>query len=164
MHRLIAFPVVLLAALAMSSPTTAKVDRMEFSGADYVTGPPVDDGRQWVSDDGQLHIRGLTVEYKAVSDSPYYNGTTTIVVNVNQDLATGLGTMWGTSHVVLDEFDGGFTGNWTAQFTGDDDPTWTGIGRSHGYGEVDGFQQRYTLTQAEFGDTLDGFTFSPGNK
>lgn len=137
---------------------------MDFSGADYVTGPPVDEGNQWVSDGDQLHVRGLTIEYDSVSDSEYYRGTTTVVVNMNQDLTTGLGTMWGTVDLVLDEFDGGFFGTWNAKFTGEVAPSWTGIGRSHGYGEVAGFQQRYTLIQAPFGDIVEGFTFSPGNK
>ena len=86
----------------------------------------------------------------------------TIVVNYNLDFATGTGTMWGTSHLEVDP-DRGFDGTWTAKFTGTD-PVWVGHGRSKGYGTLNGYQQRYDLASAEFGDVVKGFTFMPGNQ
>lgn len=161
MRRAATIAAALVVLLAMAVPAVAKTDRIAFSGEDRVVEQGVSLARYWVSDDGVEHMRGLVSTYASTSDSEFYEGDLTIVVNWNVDLATGKGTLWGTSHLEVDG-DGGFDGTWTAKFTGTE-TVWTGHGRSKGYGTLDGYQQRYDLAWAPFGDVVEGFTFMPGN-
>ena len=159
MRKTTAIFAALAVLLVMAVPASAKTDRMPFSGEDHLTVAP-HGGRMWVSD-GIVHVRGSMSEYDATSDSEFYVGNSSIVVNYNLDLATMRGRMWGTSTVDVAGYDGGFTGTWVGWFT----PTgWEGRGLSHGYGELAGYQQRYDLAWAPFGDAIEGFTFMPGNR
>ena len=160
MRRTTAILVALVVLLAMAVPASAKTDRIPFSGEDHLTVLP-HGGTSWISEDGVLHMRGSMSTYDASSDSEFYNGVAYIVVNFNMDLATGQGRMWGTNHIDVVGYDGGFTGKWIAWFT---ETGWEGRGHSKGYGELDGYQQRYDLESALFGDYIEGFTFMPGNK
>lgn len=164
MRKATAILVALVVLLVMAVPASAKTDRIPFSGEDHLTVPP-HGGTSWISDDGILHMRGSMSEYAATSDSDFYTGDADIVVNFNMDLATGQGRMWGTSHIDVDGYIGGFTGRWVAWFT---ETGWEGRGHARGYGDLTGYQQRYTLESAMFGDVpgdvIEGFTFLPGNK
>jgi hypothetical protein len=161
MRRAATISAALVVLLAMAVPAVAKTDRIAFSGEDTLVEQGVP-ARYWESDDGILHARGSVSTYTSTSDSDFYGGDLTIVVNYNLDPATGKGTLWGTSHLEVDG-DGGFDGTWTGKFTGTE-TVWVGHGRSKGYGSLDGYQQRYDLAWAWFGDVVEGFTFMPGNK
>lgn len=161
MRRTATIAAALVVLFTMAVPAVAKTDRIAFSGEDLFVGQVLP-GRQWVSDDGILHVRGSMSTYTSTSDSVFYGGDLTIVVNYNLDLATMTGTMWGTSHLEVDD-DGGFDGTWTGKFTGTE-TVWVGHGRSKGYGTLNGYQQRYDVAWASFGDVVEGFTFMPGNQ
>lgn len=161
MRRTATIAAALVVLFTMAVPAVAKTDRIAFSGEDLLVGQVLP-GRQWVSDDGILHVRGSMSTYTSTSDSVFYGGDLTIVVNYNLDLATMTGTMWGTSHLEVDD-DGGFDGTWTGKFTGTE-TVWVGHGRSKGYGTFNGYQQRYDVAWASFGDVVEGFTFMPGNQ
>lgn len=161
MRRTATIAAALVVLFTMAVPAVAKTDRIAFSGEDLLVGQVLP-GRQWVSDDGILHVRGSMSTYTSTSDSVFYGGDLTIVVNYNLDLATMTGTMWGTSHLEVDD-DGGFDGTWTGKFTGTE-TVWVGHGRSKGYGTLNGYQQRYDVAWASFGDVVEGFTFMPGNQ
>ena len=55
---------------------------------------------------------------------------------------------------------GGFAGTWVATFN-DDGDGWTADGRTHGYGDVEGLQQRFTVDNTGF---VTGFVMIPGGK
>ena len=158
MRRLLALITTLLLALVVVVPAQAKTERIPFEAQEAVIAVP-DPGRTWVSD-GIEHTRGLVLLYEATSDSPYYTGQTLVTVNMNVDTATGLGTMWGTSDLMLSTYDGGFAGTWVATFN-DDGDGWTADGRTHGYGDVDGLQQRFTVDHTGY---VTGFVMIPGGK
>ncbi len=151
--------VALVVLLVMAVPASAKTDRVPLSGEDHFKVAP-HGGSTWMSD-GVLHVRGSMSAYDTESDSELYQGVTSIVVNYNLDLATMQGRMWGTSHLEVTGYDGGFDGTWVGWFT---DTGWAGRGLAHGFGELTGYQARYDLHAAPFGDFVDGFIFMPGNK
>ena len=144
MKKLLAILAALMLALAVPAPAMAKTVRTPFTGTDTVAGAPIDEGRTWMTGDGLQHVRGMVVPYDSTSDNAYYQGTSTLVINWNLDTATMQGTMWGTVHLELTSFDGGFVGTWTAKFAGPDAP-WTGRGVAKGYGAAAGLFQRYQI-------------------
>lgn len=159
MRRATTILVAVVVLLTMAVPASAKTDRIPFSGEDHLTVAP-HGGRMWMSDDGVVQVRGSMSEYDARYGGEFYTGDASIVVNYTLDLATMTGRLWGTNHLDVEGYDGGFTGRWVAWFTA---TGWEGRGLSHGFGELAGYQQRYTLTSAPFGDLIEGFTFLPGN-
>lgn len=160
MRRGITIVVVLLTAFAMSLPAAATTDMIAFSGEDTLL-EVLDPGTEWYSD-GVWHVRGWTGLYDSTSDSSYYEGENVIVANWNLNLANGNGGIWGTSYIELDEFDGGFAGSWAGSWSSF---VWSARGAARGFGDLDGWQQRYDLQQTGFGtDTALGVTFDPGNR
>jgi hypothetical protein len=164
MKRLIAVMAALLTILAVPTTATAKTVRTPFTGFDTVAGAPLDDGRTWTTEDGVQHVRGMVVPYASSSNTEYYEGATTLVINWNLDTATMEGSMWGTIHLALSTMDGGFDGTWTAKFAGPTDP-WTGQGVARGYGEAEGLLQRYELVSTGPGsDQVSGVLINPGTR
>ncbi len=149
---------ILFVLLALAMPAAAKTDRIPFSGQDTFV-EQTDPGRVWFSDHGRImHVRGSVSTYTSTSDSIYFGGDAVIVVNYNLDTSTGNGQLWGTSHSTIG--DGGFDGTWVGKFTAF---VWEGKGQTKGYGDMAGYQQRFTLQAASYGDTAAGYTFLPGN-
>jgi len=166
MRRTTVILVALVVLLTMAVPASAKTTRIPFSGEDHLTVDP-HGGRMWISDDGVVHVRGSMSEYDARYGGEFYTGDASIVVNYNLDLNTMTGRLWGTNHIDVDGYDGGFEGRWVGWFT---ETGWEGRGLSHGYGDLTGYQQRYSLESATLaadgfnGDYIEGFTFMPGDK
>lgn len=158
MRKATSILVALVVLLTMAVPASAKTNRIPFSGEDHLTVAP-HGGRMWMSDDGVVQVRGSMSEYDARYGGEFYTGDVSLVVNYTLDLTTMTGRLWGTNSIDVAGYDGGFTGKWVAWFT---DTGWAGRGLAHGYGELAGYQQRYTLTSAPFGDLIEGFTFLPG--
>jgi hypothetical protein len=156
MRRFLTLFTALLLALTVTSPAQAKTVRVPFEAQEVTIAVP-DPGRSWVSG-GIEHTRGLTLVYAATSDNAYYRGETTVVVNMNVSLATGRGTMWGTSDLELSDYEGGFAGTWVATFY-PDGSGWIAQGRTRGYGEVAGLQQRFSVDNTGF---VTGFVMIPG--
>jgi hypothetical protein len=90
-------------------------------------------------------------------------GQQTSIVNSDLDIVTGVGRVWGTSHLVLPGdvggFDCHFVGTTTAWFL-----VWEGQSACHGYGGMVGYQTRGTLASAPFGSTFAGYLFTAGNE
>lgn len=162
MRRVMTISAALIVLLAMAVPAVAKTDRIPFSGTD-TNQVQVDPGRMWFSDDGRImHVRGSVSDYTSISNMPeFYSGTATIVVNWNYDFETESGRLWGTSNIAIDD-NSGFAGTWVAEWTGDGF-AWVGHGLAKGYGDLEGYQQRYDLESIPGGDAVVGFTFMPGN-
>jgi hypothetical protein len=156
--------VTLTAVFALALPIEAKTDRIAFE-ADDVSQVPVGVERDWFTpgESMRYHVRGSTSVYQTDSDQPLYRGTSTVVVNWNVWPTFEAGRMWGTFDLALDEFDGGYTGPWVAEFTGDE-RVWIGHGVGHGYGEVDGYKVFYDLAWTPEGDHVTGYILTPGNK
>lgn len=164
MKRLIAVVAALLMTLAAPTTATAKTARTPFTGSDTIAGAPIDNGRTWTTGNGVEHLRGMVVPYASSSDSEYYEGTTTLVINWNLDTATTEGPMWGTIHLALSTMNGGFVGTWTAKFAGPDAP-WTGQGQAKGYGDAEGLIQRYEIVSTgPWSDQVSGVIINPGTR
>jgi hypothetical protein len=160
MRRGTAIILALTTALVLSLPAAATTDKIPFIGEDTLVAL-LDPGTEWFSD-GVWHVRGWTGLYESTSDSPYYEGETVIVANWNLNLANGNGGIWGTSYIELDGFDGGFAGSWAGSWSSF---VWSARGAAGGFGDLDGWQQRYDLQQTGFGlDAAVGVTFGPGNR
>lgn len=108
----------LLVFLILVAPVAARTTRTEYAGTENYAGP-VAPGRQWVSEDGVLHIRGGQEAYcDDVSDSRL-SGDSLVTLNANFHLAEPpvyvYGRMWGTFRI---ENDGGYwEGHWVGKRT-----------------------------------------------
>ncbi|HEX6302402.1 MAG TPA: hypothetical protein VF148_18275 [Acidimicrobiia bacterium] len=155
--------VALATVFALVLPVSAKSDRIPFQ-ADDVLYHYLDPGDTWDSAKFN-HVRGLVAVYDTYSDNPLYDGVTTVAINWNAIAPPVFdeGRMWGTFELVLDDYDGGYTGTWVAEVTGDQ-RVWVGHGLGHGYGEVDGYKVRFDLAWTPTGDTVSGYVLTPGNK
>ncbi len=161
MRKYLALLFTLILGLAVAAPASARVTHLPFTTEDHLVSAV--EGTTTVDGAGKIHVRGTVWEMEVLSDSPYLAGSVTVVINYNLDPATGIGTMWGTSTGVPDAFDGGFTTHWTGTFTGDE-TVWTGRGVGHGFGDLAGMQQRYTVAWADFGDVQDGYVITHAGK
>jgi hypothetical protein len=162
MKRLIAVVAAVLMILAVPTTASATTVRTPFTGSDTIAGAPIDNGRTWTTGKGVEHLRGMVVPYASSSDSDYYEGTSTLVINWNLDTATMEGPMWGTMHLALSTMNGGFVGTWTAKFAGPNAP-WAGQGVAKGYGDAEGLTQRYEIVSTgPWSDQVSGVIINPG--
>lgn len=154
--------VAFVTMFAMILPASAMTDRIPITAEETLV-TQIDPGVQW--DSGKFnHLRGNTLEYAVVGTSPLYDGTNTVVVNWNLVFPTfEEGMMWGKFTVELDEYDGGYTGNWVADLTGDD-RVWIGWGVGHGFGEVEGYKLFFDMASTGTGVLTTGYILTPGNK
>jgi hypothetical protein len=121
-------------------------------------------------------VRGAINEevYTAVgAGSSYVSGAQTAVVNYDLDLATGIGSLWGSAELVPSAYpDGGYRCSWQGTFlpsTYLGPPTyavsWTGKSICHGFGTLAGWQSRADITLTPpAGATTTGYVFMPGDK
>lgn len=147
--------VMVLSAFLPVSSASATTERIPVSGSEVCT--EIAPGRSWM-DGSVLQVRGSVFDCTMAGDE-YLTGTETVVVNFNLDLATGMGTLWGTFRSDLAAFDGGFEGAWNGHWL--TFPRWSGKAVGRGWGELDGSQVRLDLYVAAPG-SLSGFVFSPG--
>lgn len=149
----------LVTVFALVLPASATTDRVPFTSQASLL-EVLGVGREWSSPGTVAHVRGWTGVYDDHSDEPLYSGINTIVANWNVDGATGLGRMWGTFRLDLYASDGGYTGTWVADMTGDE-RGWIGYGVGQGYGKVEGYQLRFDVAA---NGTSTGYIMTPGNK
>ena len=150
----------LLVVFGSALPVSATTDRIEFTAEDYIAGPPLDEGIQWMR--GPIsHVRGLKVAYETVGPE-FYSGVSVVNINIRQNMETGEGFMWGTWELMVDE-DRGYHGVWVATFTGEESPAWTGHGVGRGTGDYRGYLVKFGLTQQPYGDTVTGVLFKPAD-
>jgi len=158
MRRTTLFSVVvalMLAALLPASTASATTTRIPQTGSE-ICGPPISPFTFWVSD-GVQHVRGMVLECEATGDD-YLAGDEVVVVNLNQDLATGGGTLWGTWRSDLVGSEGGFEGTWNGHYTPTTPDGWLGRAVGQGWGELEGWQARLVLRTTH--NSVSGFVFS----
>jgi hypothetical protein len=132
----------LLVLLVLVAPVAAKTTRTEYAGTEYGVGP-MSGGRQWVSEDGVLHIRGAQQPYQDQVDDPRLCGDALVTVNANFKFAavpvSVYGRMWGTFRI---ENEGGYwTGNWVGERTESQGFSYIRT-VLHGHGDYDGLLAR----------------------
>ena len=121
---------------------TAKSTTTSFVAQESVApvGPPE---RQWISEDGVLHVRNRPAEGTIWGD---LNGTVTVISNINLDLATGNGT--GHSTIIREGEWNGMTGSFEgrSQFTFVGFQFNEGQTTAHGTGDFEGLLMKVTFT------------------
>ena len=125
--------VVLLTLVLVPGSASAGASRVEFTGIEVPTGPPVDYG-DWIElPSGNIHVRGMTTVYQEIASDWRMSGLNTVVMNANwgPDYA---GPMWGTNEFVLGdsaECPGGgvWQGTWTGNMNIDGSYSYKAVGR-----------------------------------
>jgi len=89
------FVLALVLVLLGSVPAAARAERIPFTGEDcpFSLG---DIERQWVSDDGVLHQRGVEMTNTLVYEPNILSGTAELMANFDTHLATGAVHAYGT--------------------------------------------------------------------
>jgi hypothetical protein len=142
--------------LALALPAAAAQTKIPISGEDVIVPNGVlDGGREWYSAGGRIqHVRGWTGEYETTGGE-YVDGTSIVVANWNLDLASGDGTMWGTTDLTLTGTNGGWHETWVAKF---DDFVWSGWAVGRGFGDLQGMKIRLDVWSTGEGlDEFEGF-------
>ena len=163
---LIALAVVLTLSLTMAFPTatSAKATKVQICGLQKTE--IVDSGKVWFTDDfTMMHIRGEiergTIEFieNPECDSTFTDGTIEMVVNINLNLITGQGTVFGTHVITSNESDA----SWVGSFTGKIKETgFSGKSISHGSGDWEGYLEKVSieaLNENEY--AIDGYVLIP---
>ena len=132
----------LMALSILAAPVQAGTIRTDYEGLEYYVGP-LSPGRQWISEDGVLHIRGGQEAYRDEVDDPRLCGDTVVTLNANFHLADPpvfvYGRMWGTFRI---ENEGGYwEGSWVGERTELQGFSYI-RGVLHGHGAYEGLQAR----------------------
>jgi hypothetical protein len=132
----------LMALSILAAPVQAGTSRTDYEGLEYYVGP-LSPGRQWISEDGVLHIRGGQEAYLDEVDDPRLCGDTVITLNANFHLADPpvfvYGPMWGTFRIENEE--GYWEGSWVGERTELQGFSYI-RGVLHGHGAYEGLQAR----------------------
>jgi hypothetical protein len=126
----------------LAAPVQAGTIRTDYEGLEDYVGPLLP-GRQWISEDGVLHIRGGQEAYRDEVDNPCLCGDTVVTLNANFHLADPpvfvYGPMWGTFRI---ENEGGYwEGSWVGERTELQGFSYI-RGVLHGHGAYEGLQAR----------------------
>lgn len=159
MRRLVlAFAVagILVAASApVSLATTTKIPFALLEVVDDELAPG-----EWTIVGDVLSVRGA-VWHAVTTGTPAIEGTDTIVLNFDLDLATGSGELWGTNRLEPSQSaDGGFDCRWHGTYV---DYSWSGRLVCHGAGSLRGWQLRAAIVPAEDGYDISGYYFLPSD-
>ncbi len=103
---------VLLAFLVAAVPASAKAERISYTSYDcpISMSPPE---REWVSEDGILHQRGIQLVNEITSSTPYQTGYAYLEMNTEINLATGEVHAYGKVEVHPAAYEGSWVGTWT---------------------------------------------------
>ena len=126
----------------LAAPVQAGTIRTDYEGLEYYV-EALSPGRQWISEDGVLHIRGGQEAYRDEVDDPRLCGDTVVTLNANFHLADPpvfvYGPMWGTFRI---ENEGGYwEGSWVGERTELEGFSYI-RGVLHGHGAYEGLQAR----------------------
>jgi hypothetical protein len=152
------FTLILVVLLAGTIPAAAQAERIYYTGTDctIIVGPPE---RQWVSEDGVLHQRGVPMIDYMTYEPEWLNGTNYEMGNFDIDLSTGAVHVYGTFELHT----GGGDGTWVGRFSTHVSPEGVvdGRGVGHGTGDFEGMTTFNTISSPEAPDPLcDGVTTS----
>ncbi len=108
----VVFSLVMLAILVAAIPASAQAERIYYTSYEcpISMSPPE---RQWVSDDGILHQRGVHQVNEITSSTPYLTGFNYLVVNAEINLATGEVHAYGKVEVQPAAYEGSWVGFFT---------------------------------------------------
>ncbi len=156
----------LMVLSTLAAPVAAGMIRSDYEGFEYYVGP-LSPGRQWVSEDGVLHIRGGQEAYQDVVGDPRVSGDVVVTLNVNFQFTAPpvmvYGPMWGTFRI--DNDDGYWEGSWVGKRTELEGFSYI-RGVLHGHGDYEGLQARAEYVR-ESPDTtapfvIHGVVMEPG--
>jgi len=140
--RIFKFSVASLVVLVLLvAPVAARTTWREYEGTEtYVETLPV--GREWVSDDGVYHARGIEELYYDEVDDSRLSGDVLVTINCNFQFADEpvyvYGRMWGTERI---ENEGGYwEGHWVGERT-EQGYSYIRV-VLHGHGDYDGLVAR----------------------
>jgi hypothetical protein len=133
----------LVAILAMASaPVAAETTRIPIVNY-FISCEQVAIERVWI-EDGIKHVRGRELAAEVISTEDYHTGPATNWVNANVVLATLHGTFHGKLEMHPEAYPGGW---WEGSFSIQGLPgEQTGIARLKGYGDLDGYSTKTTVT------------------
>ena len=119
----------------------AKATKTYFTGTETFV-ELIDPGTEWMS--GKIyHLRGEIGIYRDECDDDRVTGNTTGVFNMNLDVTTGRGSIWGTQFTVSDVEGGFWEGTWTGKIYADGSISARGV--CHGIGLFEGLKERFTI-------------------
>jgi hypothetical protein len=126
----------------LAAPVQARTIRTDYEGLEYYVGPLLP-GRQWISEDGVLHIRGGQEAYRDEVNDLRLCGDAVVTLNANFHFSGApvmvYGRMWGTFHI---DNDGGYwEGSWVGERTQLDGFSYIRA-VLHGHGGYEGLQAR----------------------
>jgi hypothetical protein len=157
---------VLIVLSILAAPVAARTIRTEYEGVENYVGP-LSPGRQWMSEDGVLHIRGGQEAYQDVVDDPRLSGDVIVTLNVNFHFADPpvmvYGPMWGTLR--LDNDNGYWEGSWVGERTELQGFSYIRA-VMHGHGSYEGLQARVSYVRESPDPTapfvIHGVMMEPG--
>ncbi len=126
--------VAMLVILVGVIPAAAQAVRVDYIAVGCIIsqGPPE---RFWVSEDGIVHMRGVTIDQVDISTNDYDNGTATLIVNIDMNPVTGYGHAYGSLTIYPTAYDG----TWVGQFSTHRSPEGLrGSMTARGTGELEG--------------------------
>jgi hypothetical protein len=112
--------------------------------------------REWISDDGILHQRGILVINDITSSSDYLTGGITLEMNVDINPATGLGHAYGTLSIVPTAWNRAWEGHWSTHKSPEG---LRGSATGQGTGELAGMKVFNNMTNT---DPMDPCTYEWG--
>jgi hypothetical protein len=149
----------------LAAPVAAGTIRTDYEGFEYFVGP-VSPGRQWVSEDGVLHMRGVQQAFQDDVSDPRVSGYVVLTLNGNLQFADPpvmfYGRMWGTARI---DNDGGY---WEGSFVGERTEQGFTYGHVvlHGHGAYEGLQARADFVREDPDPTapssIHGVVMEPG--
>jgi hypothetical protein len=115
---------------------------------------------EWTMGEDTLSVRGA-VWHAVTTGTSAIEGSDTIVLNFDLDLATGGGELWGTNRLEPTRSPGGgYACTWHGIYV---DFSWSGRLVCHGDGSLRGWQLRAAIVAAEEGYAIDGYYFLPSH-
>jgi hypothetical protein len=113
----VVFILAMVVVLVSTVSATAKATHIEYTSIDCTVEPWGPPEREWVSDDGVLHQRGILVVNEVSSSNAYLTGGMTLEMNVDIDLGTGLGHAYGTLSLDPIAYNGTWEGHWSTHIS-----------------------------------------------
>jgi hypothetical protein len=145
----VVFVLAMVVILVSAIPAAARATRIYYTGAEC----PITQGdpeRQWISEDGILHQRGITTHSLVTSDSPYWLGTNDVLWNTEINLATGEVHGYGVVSIHPDAYAGTWEGHFSTHVYSDG--TLQGSATVHGTGELEGLKAFNTQSTPAYPD------------
>ena len=111
------FVLAMVVILVSAVPAAARATHIEYTSGDCTIAPWGPPEREWISDDGILHQRGVLLINSVTSSSDYITGDMTIEMDFDIDLATGLGHAYGSLSIAPTAYNGTWEGHWSTHIS-----------------------------------------------